>query len=1546
LHRISTNKRFGKNKITIFLTFFTRRNVKNAFVLRLIYEVMLKRAKKYPNGTNILQSMNKNFYALAFLLLVALGLNAQKPGLTVTRCINAMDRSKTIFNIALDGENNKWVANEDGFTQVQACDLATPVILKLGERSVLNYPSGNIDQRWQEDAIRPLIKNSRTITSAYYDKEKDWLWIGTDEYGLFQLATQPQLRLITQHEFKGASKSITSIFRDKTGKYWIGTEDGIYFGTPGRWRNKLGGLQIQRVRETATDILVLADAELWKTRNGDSWDEIAVPEKAYEGSIYDVDVDFDGHFWLASAIVARYNPATEEVVAFGPADDYTSEYATRITVDADNAIWVGTRDKGLFVIQKTGAFAVTCVIEKQLSCNGNGKDAELRVKTSGAKGKLRYDWSFVGLGGEHPVNMKAGTYTVTVTDEAGRTKTAKITIPDPKLNVMVRQRQSETAPGAADAIAEVAVTGGTPGYTFRWDNGETTNPARRLSEGARSVTVSDQTGCISIAMLAVTQQVSALNVKINETVPIRCNGGTTALKTTVTGGRGNYNYQWSAPALTGQNPENVAAGTYTVTVSDEVGNVITNRIVVIEPAALSAVASVQTPASNARADGKATVQATGGNGKYTYKWDNNETNANAARLSAGKHNVTVTDGNGCTATTVVEMSEGNAALSVALKEMAPIKCSGNKTTVVATINGGKGPFTKEWSDGSLKGEQPDNVTAGTYQLTITDATGTKSTATITLKEPTALTIKAEVTTPATTNKSDGKATVTAKGGVGPYTYKWDSGETTANASQLAPGARSVSVTDANGCTAVSGINVSENVLELAVEIVEKMPIKCSGQKGTIAVEAKGGKSPFEYKWSDPSFKSGEVSGVGRGTYSVTVTDQIGTTATASIAVSDPTAMQAIPTPLKAAALGQTDGQATVRTKGGTAPYAYKWDNNETTEKAMQLSAGKHSITVIDANGCTSSNEVDIAENVPPVSAKIELVEPVKCFNGTGALRAIAQGGKPPYKYLWSESPSREALATGLLAGEYKVNIIDVAGNQETVKFSLKQPDKLVLNPEMTTPASTGKSDGKANAGVKGGTAPYAYKWDNGESAAEAQKLKPGKHNFTVTDANGCIATAIIEVTENILPLKIKLEETGKIRCPDQKSALKAIASGGKGTYTYTWGNPALKGETPADLEAGTYQITVTDEAGGRASTAIIIEAPQPLTMTISNAVAATVADNDGKATAQVKGGTSPYKYVWNNGETTATATKLPAGRATLTITDANGCTIDGSVTVDANIPPMTLNIAETQPIRCEGQPGALQANIKGGKPPYAYKWNNATLRDDAPTNVLAGTYQLTVTDQRGVTQTATITINAPTAIRAEISRNIGTLNERSSDGRAAVVAKGGTGKLTITWDNGETGPNASKLTMGAHKVSITDVNNCTAVLDLEVRKRILPALDRSTMSVGQAIPLEQLTFKADSTNLESGSLPVIDELYSFLLENENITVEIGGHTNNVPSDEYCDRLSTARAKSVAEYLTRRGIDASRVTFKGYGKRKPIAPNTTPEGRKKNQRVEVKIVAIK
>ena len=1332
--------------------------------------------------------------------LLSLFLNknlAQKAGLEVTRT-TAMDRAQPILNVAVDAEGRKWAANSKGVFQIKAADLSTQRSIPAGEKNVLSYRGGNTDFNWSEEAFKKIANTPCTVTAAWYDALTTTLWLGTDEAGLFQLKTQPQLELIQQYKTvnsKLKSNHITILFQDRLNRLWIGTDKGLMYGPPGRWKADFANYDIQRIREYNTVIYVLADGDLSKAPGGDKWSDLALDTKQLEGQITDFDIDPEGKMWLLSGVLTRFDLLASTYDVFSGPEYYTSQYGNCIAVTAEGAAWVGTDDKGLFMVDKAYSMTLNAFVDQPISCEGNGKDAVLLAKVNGGVPPYTYAWSG-GLSGDNPRNVGAGTYTVTVTDSKGKARSAEVPVFDVRLKIKARQKKPESGPGKGDGSAEVDIATNASGIQIKWDNGEVMAVAVHLTTGQHTVTVTDPKGCATAVTVTIGEKAVPLSVAISEKAGIKCAGDKTAsLAASATGGKAPYKFAWSNPAFTGETPANVPSGDYQLTVTDAAGATSTAAIRVQQPEHLSVTATATAAASTGGADGKALAQAKGGTGIYLFKWDNGETTYTATKLSAGQRSIVVTDANGCTATATIAISENILPLAVRILEKTALKCAGDKNAVLlAQVNGGKAPFKYAWSNATASGDQISNLAAGDYQLTVTDLAGTTATAAVTLKQPNGFSITATATAPASTGNADGQATALPNSSTGTYTFKWDNGEGAAIATKLAPGQHSVTATDANGCTATATLTISENILPLVVNISEKASIKCAGEKtAALSAQVSGGKAPFQYTWNTPAFTGGNVISIPAGEYQLTVTDATGKTASASA--------------------------------------------------------------------------------------------------------------------------------------------------------SVKQPEPLTLSVTAAAPASTGNTDGKAVAQPKGGAGGFVFQWDSGESGTNATRLGPGQHSVTVTDANSCIAVATVAISENILALEVGISEKTPIKCAGEKATLAAQVRGGKGPFQFAWSDPALKGEQPGNVQPGDYQITITDATGKTATASIAVKQPAPLTLTATVQQPASTGKADAKAAVATAGGTSAYSYQWDNGETTATAVKLNPGRHTVTVTDANNCSANIEVQISENILALELNLSQKTPIKCAGEKAALALAVKGGKPPYAFAWNNPAATGENPTGLDGGDYAVTVTDAKGTTQTAAFTVKAPEPLSIELIRNLGATTAVSNDGKAQVSIKGGTPKFSVTWDTKQTGLVAPKLALGAHSVTVTDANGCTQKIDFQTEKRVLPELT-GVIEDGQTIRMRLLNFDTDSDVLKAESLPMLDELFDFMTEHPVVSIEIAGHTNNVPTDDFADKLSTARAKSVADYLFAKGVDPKRVVYKGYGKRQPVAPNTSPEGRKTNQRVEIKILRAK
>jgi len=268
-------------------------------------------------------------------------------------------------------------------------------------------------------------------------------------------------------------------------------------------------------------------------------------------------------------------------------------------------------------------------------------------------------------------------------------------------------------------------------------------------------------------------------------------------------------------------------------------------------------------------------------------------------------------------------------------------------------------------------------------------------------------------------------------------------------------------------------------------------------------------------------------------------------------------------------------------------------------------------------------------------------------------------------------------------------------------------------------------------------------------------------------------------------------------------------------------------------------------------------------------------------------------------------------------------------------------------IQCtESNDGSIKVSASGGTRPYTYLWSVKDATGNSISGLSPGNYEVTVTDKLQNTCIASIQLAAPDPLTIELVSNNRVTNPDKPDGSVYVKVGGGAGIYTYQWSNGLTTQNLTSAGSGLYSLNVKDKNGCMATASFNVkREKFIPDLVISKVTIGQKLRINELNFSADSSTITQENYDILEEVYEFLVANPTVVVEIGGHTNTIPPHEYCDQLSTARAKRVAEFLYNRGIAKNRVSFKGYGKREPLTDSTSTQGRQRNQRVEVKILQL-
>lgn len=656
--------------------------------------------------------------------------------------------------------------------------------------------------------------------------------------------------------------------------------------------------------------------------------------------------------------------------------------------------------------------------------------------------------------------------------------------------------------GQATGSITLTTTGGTPNYTYDWSNGQTTNPAVNLAAGTYHVTVTDAGGCSSTASETVGQPASALTATATAT-NASCYGSTNGgVNLTPAGGTATYTYNWTG-GITTQNLSNVAAGTYTVTVTDANHCTATASATVGQPAQIVLTPSSTNAGCGSSSTGSASVSATGGSGSFSYHWNTGATTATINNLSGGTYTVVVTDVNSsCTASASAVVN--NSGSLVVTTNPTDVTCYGlSNGSASVSETGGTGNITYTWSVAG-SGNTVNNLPAGTYTVTVSDAVGCTSVATQTITQPDSISISL-FASPAACGTSNGSVNATVTGGtVGSgYLYHWNTGATTAAIGGLAGGTYTVTVTDANTCTAQKSAVVTSNSSLVANLIAGNAT--CHGEaNGTASATVTSGTSPFQYHWNTGG-QTSSISGLAAGTYYVTITDSLGCQSSDSVTVDQPTAITIIFNVSQPTCNGQSTGSASLTASGGASNYTYNWSTGSTSGSVTGLAPGAYTVTVQDGSGCTATSSLTI-NTVSSVVANTTEVGDL-CYGGQdGSAQATATGGSGVYTYSWSNGDTTPDI-TGLTSGTYNLTISDNAGCSTTTSVNVTQPTQLTVTPTSTS-ATNGQSNGSASVAVSGGTVPYSVIWSNSQSGSTIQNLAPGIYIATVTDGNGCEATAI------------------------------------------------------------------------------------------------------------------------------------------------------------------------------------------------------------------------------------------------------------------------------------------------------------------------------------------------------------------------------------------------------------------------------------------------------
>ena len=1036
-------------------------------------------------------------------------------------------------------------------------------------------------------------------------------------------------------------------------------------------------------------------------------------------------------------------------------------------------------------------------------------------------------------------SFPVGTTTVTYTaiDAAGNTTTCSFTVTvlaNPLLIAAVADTfncgYNVSCSGASNGSATAIPAGGCMPYSYLWSNGQTSQTATGLSATTYSVTVTDGLGNTATTTITLTEPSPLVVDSITSPVNsggwnINCaNTNNGVINLAVSGGAdcADYNYAWTGPngyTSTDENLIFVFAGTYYVTITDINGCNIQDSITLTEPELLEVnLVDQQDVSCSGLSDGFATVLANGGANGYQYLWSNGETSATADSLDAGIYFVSVTDNNGCIATTNVIIGEPNPLIAYTTVTSdyngSDVSCAGDADGIAEVlVNGGTPGYTYQWSNGSTDYFATD-LAAGTYFVTSTDANGCDTTVSVTLIDPLVLTADVvSIVTPSCNGIANGSAIVQAAGGTPGYFYYWSNTQTGATATGLAAGTYTVTVSDTNGCNIVLTITINEPDV-LNPVLLDILDVTCNGgSNGAGFINVTGGTEPYTYLWSNGATTE-DLNGVGAGDYTVQITDANGCDTSFTLVISQPTPMVAfIENQVNVYCAGNNTGEASVNISGGVPGYTYLWDNGQTTQTVADLSAGPHSITIRDANNCITIVNFVITESIVLSAGDVD-VNNVTCNGGNnGSISFNMEGGSAPYSYVWSNGQTT-VPAINLQAGDHSVTITDSAGCVLQLSFTVSQPDALTLNIiNIVQPVCSGSSTGHATVQVTGGTPNYQYAWDNGQTTATATGFTAGVHTVVVTDANGCVDSTTVTITEPA-SLSVSIIGSSNPTCfGGANGTATALVGGGVAPYDYSWSPSGGTNSTATGLSAGTHIVIVTDANGCSASQTYTLTQPAQVVVTIDGGGSTICAGESVTLTASATGGTGSYNFAWNNGlGNGATHTVSPTVTTTYVVIAANaqGCSATDSVTVSI-YPSPAASFTPSGSSSCTFPVTVNFTNTSTNSVTYYWEFGNGdsafTTNGQATYDTIGSyTVMLIATSTNGCTDTALYVYNvypAPTALFS-LSGNSGCAPYTVSFTNNSVDG------VTYYWSFGD--GDTSMLSNPSHTYEIPGTYNVTLVV--------------------------------------------------------------------------------------------------------------------------------------
>jgi len=1049
---------------------------------------------------------------------------------------------------------------------------------------------------------------------------------------------------------------------------------------------------------------------------------------------------------------------------------------------------------------------------------------ELEVEGAMAPLPFLYSWSHdPNLSSSFASNLNAGVYTVTVED--GNQCTAELSaeiiyFSPPELDYTFSP--SNCMAGNGSIAVAVNPGTGTPPYNYVWSHDPllSSNIAENLEPGSYSVTVSDIMSCTAVIVHEVEELSGPIATPTVGTST--CNEANGSISLFIQGGVAPYQVLWDN-GMSGSELQGLEEGFYSFTLTDFFGCETSS---VVEVSGIDGIVQVAATVQDSYCQnnsGGISLTVEGGTAPYQYKWSHNALlqGSQAFNLSSGIYGVTVSDAIGCTFLISVEVGLIPGPNIEVLSIGNSLCVEGNGHIAISAT--GEGNLNYEWTFGISAGPQANQLSSGTYRVTVTDenACSTVQNFLIELEQAPAISIFDQGED--LCDAQVGFIILETMGGASPFQFEWshDSELNENFATDLAAGIYTISVSDANGCTSM----FSHEVLAISgpfLEIAEIQQAGCGSSNGAIYLNLSGGQGDVQIVWShDPQNTGLFAEGLSPGLYIISAIDEQDCAYYRSIVIHDSAPPQLSVQSISEDPCTANDVSIQLSVAGGKSPFVYSWSHDVALDGnvADYLSTGDYTVSIVDAYGCVDSLSISITDNYGPQITDLNTMNS-SCGNEDGTVLVSVEALNLPVSYEWSHDINAVGQAQdGLAAGHYQVSITDQQECVTIISFNIS--DEGGPNVEVVSIQESVCQDGNGSISLEilEPEGIYTLNWshhpDNNE--LEATNLSAGFYVVTVADENLC---------KTVLSFDIDFIEGPSLdltvlpaHCNDDNGSLSLDISGGVEPYEINWSNSEWLGAATLDgLASGLYQVSVTDSNGCLEVFDFEIPQIQPFELILGSIEDENCNQSDGVVNLSILGGEAPYVYSWSHDAllNLPTALNLIAGEYSVTSTDALGCTRDLIVFVD-EVSLSTFNVL-MQEEDCGLENGIILIEAQPEGVGYEYSWaHDSQLMGAQAEGLSSGVYIVTITDLEGCSSVLTNHLQQNSDLSLEI---LNTQNPscNQADGIIAFGYDGGQGDVEVSWSHDTELQlfEANQLPAGTYVFVITDSSGCSvsAVVDL------------------------------------------------------------------------------------------------------------------------------------